>query len=580
METEVMRNSTIRSSALRLLPLAAALAVALAPGLSSAAPLNAAGARRFDPDHFGADYPALQPPTQRQQHLARQAPSNYHAGPSVTNCKDSGAGSLRNAVAAAVSGDQLDLGSLHCSKITLTSGAIDVVVDDLKIRGPLNREVIVDGNHTDRVLNHSGTGTLSLSNVTLTHGHATTVSAFNANVSGGCLNSHGSIALDHAAIVACDASSATGSTYGGGAHAQGYATLVSSLVANNTVHAARHAIGAGVLADYGTNVRGSLISGNAAIAIGTAALEAGASVDASMGGLGSIYDLDISDSVIHGNTVSASTAFADQVAVANEGGVFTFGTLTMVRSTISDNVGQAINTGSSATAYAYAFSDGGGARARSFMVSDSTISGNSTSAIANNPQGVAWEGSTGGGARTFGQNGTVSFTNSTVSGNSSTRSGAALAPYGYAHGGGIYGNGAAIVLTNSTVTSNKAEQGGGIYQYNAATMTADSTIVAGNISSAGGGDFRTYLPTTVSGSHNLITSASATLTLPVDTLSGDPKLAPLAWNGGFTLTHALQRGSPAIDAGSNIDQLPYDQRGKGFARKVGPATDIGAYEKR
>ena len=575
-----MMNSTRRSSALRLLPLAAALAVVLAPGLSSAAAPSDSGARRFDPDHFGSDYPALQRHAQGRQHLARQVPTNYHAGPSVTNCKDSGAGSLRNAVAGASSGDQLDLGSLHCSKITLTSGAIEVAVDDLQIRGPLNREVVVDGNHTDRVLNHSGIGTLSLSNVTMAHGHATTVSAFNANVSGGCLNSHGSIALDHAALVACDATSTSGSAYGGGAHAQGSATLVSSVIAVNTVHAAKHAICGGVLADYGITVRSSAIIGNATMAVGTADLAAGQSVDASMGGLGTLYDLDISDSVIEGNTVSASTAFADQVAVAAEAGVLTLGTLSMVRSTISDNSAQAVNSGFSATAYAYSYSLGGGARAHSFMVSDSTISGNSTSAIATNPQGVAVEGSTGGGARTFGQNGTVSFTNSTVSGNSSTRSGSALAPYGYAHGGGIYGNGGAIVLTNSTVASNKAEQGGGIYQYVAATITADSTIVAGNISSAGGGDFRTYLPTTVSGSHNLITSASATLTVPVDTLSSDPKLAPLAWNGGFTLTHALQRGSPAIDAGSNIDQLPYDQRGKGFARRVGPATDIGAYEKR
>ncbi len=574
-----MMNSIRPSSALRLLPLAAALAVVLAPGLLSAAAPSDSGARRFDPDRFGADYPALQRPTQRRQHLAGQASASFHSGPSVTNCKDSGAGSLRNAIAGSSSGDQLDLGNLHCSKITLTSGAIEVAVDELKIRGPLNREVIVDGNRADRVFNHSGIGTLSLSNVTLTGGHATTVSAFNANVSGGCLNSAGSIALDHAALVACDATSTSGSAYGGGAHAQGTATLVSSVIALNTVHAAGHAICGGVLADYGISVRNSAIIGNATIAVGIASLPAGQSVDASMGGLGTLYDLDISDSIIQGNSVSASTAFAEQVVVAAEGGVLTFGTLTMVRSTISDNAAQAVNTGSSATAYAYSFSLGGGARAHSFMVSDSTISGNSTSAIASNPQGVAFEGSTGGGARTFGQTGTVSFTNSTVSGNSSTRSGAAYAPYGYAHGGGIYGNGAAIVLTNSTVASNKAEQGGGIYQYNAATVNADSTIVAGNTSSAGGGDFRTYLPTTVSGSHNLITSASATLTLPVDTLSSDPKLAPLAWNGGFTLTHALQRGSPAIDAGSNIDQLAYDQRGPGFPRKIGLATDIGAYEK-
>src|SRR5439155_25242161 len=36
--------------------------------------------------------------------------------------------------------------------------------------------------------------------------------------------------------------------------------------------------------------------------------------------------------------------------------------------------------------------------------------------------------------------------------------------------------------------------------------------------------------------------------------------------------------SPAIDAGSNPAGLTTDQRGYGFARTVGPASDIGAFE--
>jgi len=53
-------------------------------------------------------------------------------------------------------------------------------------------------------------------------------------------------------------------------------------------------------------------------------------------------------------------------------------------------------------------------------------------------------------------------------------------------------------------------------------------------------------------------------------------LAPLADNGGPTLTHALLAGSPAIDAGDNFFALPTDQRG--VARIAGPQTDIGAFE--
>ena len=55
----------------------------------------------------------------------------------------------------------------------------------------------------------------------------------------------------------------------------------------------------------------------------------------------------------------------------------------------------------------------------------------------------------------------------------------------------------------------------------------------------------------------------------------DPKIGPLADNGGDTLTHALLPGSPAIDAGGDCDE-PFDQRG--VKRPQGIACDIGGYE--
>jgi CSLREA domain-containing protein len=53
-------------------------------------------------------------------------------------------------------------------------------------------------------------------------------------------------------------------------------------------------------------------------------------------------------------------------------------------------------------------------------------------------------------------------------------------------------------------------------------------------------------------------------------------IGPLADNGGATQTHNLELGSPAIDAGS-ASCLATDQRG--YARPVGSACDIGAFEK-
>src|SRR5262249_1780454 len=59
----------------------------------------------------------------------------------------------------------------------------------------------------------------------------------------------------------------------------------------------------------------------------------------------------------------------------------------------------------------------------------------------------------------------------------------------------------------------------------------------------------------------------------------DPLLAPLAFNGGSTQTHALKAGSPCIHKGANPHHPPSDQPGPPFTRKLGHAVDIGAYER-
>src|SRR5215210_9368094 len=63
---------------------------------------------------------------------------------------------------------------------------------------------------------------------------------------------------------------------------------------------------------------------------------------------------------------------------------------------------------------------------------------------------------------------------------------------------------------------------------------------------------------------------------PLPKMSLDRALGPLENNGGPTKTHALQNGSPAIDAGG--EPFPAtDQRG--VTRPQGIASDMGAYEK-
>lgn len=115
----------------------------------------------------------------------------------------------------------------------------------------------------------------------------------------------------------------------------------------------------------------------------------------------------------------------------------------------------------------------------------------------------------------------------------------------------------------------------------------DSTIVAGNL---GTYDVACVDDCTISGANNLVRTWQDTVTFVNAPLSANPQLAPLANNGGGVAgapgvagtgpvrTHALYIGSPAIDAGSNIEGFSYDQRGPGFPRQTGAGVDIGAYE--
>lgn len=114
----------------------------------------------------------------------------------------------------------------------------------------------------------------------------------------------------------------------------------------------------------------------------------------------------------------------------------------------------------------------------------------------------------------------------------------------------------------------------------------DSSIFANNICNGSPGiDFQAtdtasgggVVP--ITGANNLVMRSTPSTGLPADTISADPKLGPLADNGGVRLTHALTADSPALDAGNNEAALDYDQRGAGYPRTKGAATDIGAYER-
>ncbi len=142
-------------------------------------------------------------------------------------------------------------------------------------------------------------------------------------------------------------------------------------------------------------------------------------------------------------------------------------------------------------------------------------------------------------------------------------------------GGAIYhGQSNAATLLNVTVYSNTASTGGGIYRELGGTIgpiDLKNTIVA---NSASGGNCGGAAIT--SQGYNLDSANTCGLSNTGDLHDKDPRLGPLADNGGPTWTHALLIGSPAIDHGTNSGCPSTDQRRK--TRPMGLACDIGAFE--
>lgn len=197
--------------------------------------------------------------------------------------------------------------------------------------------------------------------------------------------------------------------------------------------------------------------------------------------------------------------------------------------------------------------------------------------------------------------GMLTIENSTISDNSSN-SGRVGAP-----GGGILNESGELTINNSTISQNSAFQSGAIAtrgetSINNSTISDNqATVFAGGIS--GSADITSSIVADNSnnnntGTNNLsgeFTSGGNNLIADGDGATGftngkngdivgttenpiDPQLGELQDNGGATLTQELLAESPAIDAGSNPNNLATDQRGEGFDRTVGDGTDIGAYE--
>jgi hypothetical protein len=483
----------------------------------------------------------------------------------VTNINDSGAGSLRQALADANDGDTINFSVTTPASITLTSGEL-LVDKSVTINGPGADQLSVDGNAASTVFHISPHITVTISGLTITNGRGSILVPTGEDylAGGGIYNDHATLTVNSCSVTG---NSCPDYCYGGGIENNGTwydpatLTITNSTISGNSADSG----GGGILNDgseHGSatlTIDNTIISGNSANIVG--------------GGGGGIYNYGLYGSatlIVNNSTLSGNSGgdYGHGGGIRNEGSGGS-ATLTITNSILSGN---SAGTGGGAV-FQYIY--GGSA---TMSVSNSTLSDNSANSgggILNN-QSITISNSTlsdnsaNTGAGIYNDNGgSMTISNSTLSGNSATEAGS----------GSIH-NGGSLTITNSTLSGNSAPYIGGIYNDDrfAASLTIGHSIMN---TGASGANVYGASGTVTSLGYNLSSDdASAFLNATGDQNSTDPMLGALQDNGGPTFTHALSCESPAIDAGDPSFTPPpdYDQRGAGFDRVVNGRIDIGAFE--
>lgn len=198
--------------------------------------------------------------------LASMTPICFAANDVVSNCNDSGPGSLRDTIAAAGEDDTVVLNptSLQCSSITLSGGEILIRQDNLTVKyngDNANRFTIAGSDH--RVFHHTGKGILTLQRLAVETGKYQGQPG--AVAAGGCVYSpYGTVDLEYSSVGACSVTSGSTGTsvgsYGGAVSA--YRLVVNhSTITGSSVDDPTGASGGGASAVY-ASVTYSSITGN------------------------------------------------------------------------------------------------------------------------------------------------------------------------------------------------------------------------------------------------------------------------------------------------------------------------------
>ncbi len=487
----------------------------------------------------------------------------------VTNTADSGTGSLRQAIVDAQNGDTInfdipvsDAGyNAATGRWTITlisrwsSSDIGVLVIErnITIAGPgADKLTILSGQelfyNSVRLIVIKAGANVSISNVTLTRQLEEDRSGF---PSGGSVIRNDSATLNLSQCVIENSTSLQKSDQeGGGVVGNNAITGPASMTIDHCL--LRNNMGFSGAAAISNSQQNSFVAAlrmtNSEITGSSGRTEA-AIYNGRFFGNQNLTTMEIENSIIRNNATA---------------GIQNHGTLKLTGSTISNN--NAIFAG-----YGALINVGGG----EVKIDRSTISNNTG----------AWTGGI------YGFNsGSVVITNSTLSGNRATATTGSLNS-----GGAIFSfTNSTFDIRNSTFADNSSPDGVTIgYGRKSGSTNLDVSNLTLKISNS---IFRRssgpnvapppangQLYVTSDGNNMSDDDFRGFLNGPNDQINTDPLLAPLADNGGPTLTHALLPNSLAINAGNNAlavdaDNNPFVTDQRGANRIYGGTVDIGAFE--
>lgn len=152
----------------------------------------------------------------------------------VTSTNDSGANTLREALANALNGDTINFAVATPASITLTSGEL-VVSSSVTITGPGPDNLAINGNNASGVFYIAPIQTVTISSLTITNGRTTDVFG-----SGGIFNDHATLTVSNCTLSGNKSDAFGGGIYNNGEHsaASGSASLYvfnSTFIGNSTV---------------------------------------------------------------------------------------------------------------------------------------------------------------------------------------------------------------------------------------------------------------------------------------------------------------------------------------------------------